>query len=283
MGKNSSIEWTHHTFNPWWGCAKVSPGCEHCYAETWARRVGANIWGAQQQRRFFTEKHWSEPLKWNADAEAERIHKRVFCASMADVFELRKDLDPWRRRLWALIGRTPWLDWLLLTKRPQNIENHVPWTKTWPDNVWIGASVEDQTRANERIPALLKYPAKFRFLSCEPLLGLVDLGQWTQRPQKGVNRIDWVIAGGESGPNARAMLPGWARQLRDQCQQAEIPFHFKQWGHWAPVAAPKAGNSLVHKFWDDVMGMEIFMAAKGKKIAGRRLDGMTWDQFPVAS
>ena len=283
MGKNSSIEWTHHTFNPWWGCTKVSPGCEHCYAETWARRVGANVWGTKQQRRFFTEKHWIEPLKWNDDAETEGIRKRVFCASMADVFELRKDLDPWRLRLWALIEQTPWLDWLLLTKRPQNIVNHVPWVGTWPENIWLGTSVEDQERADERIPMLLKYPAKYRFLSCEPLLGLVDLKQWTRRLPKSLNNIDWVIAGGESGPNARAMLPGWARQLRDQCQQADIPFHFKQWGHWAPVPAPKRETSLVHKFWDEVMGANIFMAAKGKKIAGRRLDGMTWDQFPVTA
>lgn len=283
MGKNSSIEWTHHTFNPWWGCTKVSPGCENCYAETWARRVGANIWGAKQSRRFFTDKHWSEPTKWNADAAAEGLRKRVFCASMSDVFESRSDLDPWRDRLWALIDQTPQLDWLLLTKRPQNVEEHVPWTKTWPNNVWIGTSVEDQERAKERIPVLLQFPAKYRFLSCEPLLGLVDLSQWTRQLPKGSNEIDWVIAGGESGPNSRAMLPGWARQLRDQCQQARIPFHFKQWGHWAPVPAPKRENTIVRKFWDEVTGADVFMQAKGKKIAGRRLDGMTWDQLPATA
>jgi protein gp37 len=127
MGKNSSIEWTDHTFNPWWGCTKVSPGCEHCYAEAWAKRVGANVWGSKSERRFFTEKHWSEPLKWNADAESEKTRKRVFCASMADVFEARIDLNPWRLKLWNLIEITPWLDWLLLTKRPQNIAERVPW------------------------------------------------------------------------------------------------------------------------------------------------------------
>ena len=113
MGKNSSIEWTDHTFNPWWGCAKVSPGCENCYAEAWAKRVGEKIWGASQSRRFFGEKHWDEPLKWNEDAKSGRCRRRVFCASMADVFESRKDLNPWRKRLWSLIGDTPWLDWLL--------------------------------------------------------------------------------------------------------------------------------------------------------------------------
>lgn len=265
MGKDSSIEWTDHTFNPWWGCTKVSPGCENCYAEAWSKRVGAKIWGATQDRRFFTEKHWSEPLKWNADAEDEKRRKRVFCASMADVFESRGDLDKWRNNLWTLIDETPWLDWLLLTKRPQNIASRVPWKKEWPSNVWMGTSVEDQQRADERIPILLKIPAKCRFLSCEPLLSQVDLNAWTRNRSKDLYPIDWVIAGGESGPNARAMLPGWARKLRDQCQQAEIPFHFKQWGHWAPVGAPTQDKSPVRRFWDEVSGAEIFMEPKGKK------------------
>jgi protein gp37 len=200
---------------------------------------------------------------------------------MSDVFEARSDLDPWRNRLWKLIDQTPLLDWLLLTKRPQNVGGKIPWGKQWPKNVWIGTSVEDQQRADERLPILLELPATYRFLSCEPLLGPIDLSKWTSQRPKHLYRIDWVIAGGESGPNARAMLPGWARKLRDQCQQSGIPFHFKQWGHWAPVPAPKRENSFVHKFWDEVTGAEIFMAAKGKKIAGRRLDGMTWDELPA--
>jgi len=283
MGKNSSIEWTDHTFNPWWGCAHVSPGCENCYAEAWAKRVGEKVWGTKQDRRFFTEKHWSEPLKWNADAESEKNRKRVFCASMADVFELRSDLDEWREKLWGLINETPSLDWLLLTKRPQNIGKTVPWIKDWPNNVWLGTTVEDQKRADERLPVLLQFPAKRRFLSCEPLLGPVDLSNWTRHRPKKLNEIDWVIAGGESGANARAMLPGWARKLRDECQQSGIPFHFKQWGHWTPVPAPRNEKSTVHKFWDEVMGMNIFMEAKGKKIAGRRLDGTTWDELPATA
>jgi protein gp37 len=283
MGKNSSIEWTDHTFNPWWGCAKVSPGCNNCYAEAWARRTGQDIWGVKRERRFFTEKHWAEPLKWNSDAQADRNRKRVFCASMADVFEARADLDPWRTKLWALIGETPWLDWLLLTKRPQNIKSRVPWTEHWPENVWLGTTVEDQERADERLPVLLQFPAKRRFLSCEPLLGPVDLTAWTIRRPKSLHSIDWLIAGGESGSNARVMLPGWAISLRNQCQNHNIPFHFKQWGHWAPVTAPRAPKSSIRKFWDAVMGAEIFMEAKGKKIAGRRLEGETWDQIPAAA
>ena len=283
MGKNSSIEWTHHTFNPWWGCAHVSPGCQNCYAETWAKRVGEKVWGVKEGRRFFTDKHWAEPLKWNEDAESDQQRKRVFCASMADVFELRTDLDVWRERLWQLISVTPWLDWLLLTKRPQNILNMVPWENDWPSNVWVGTTVEDQKRADERLPILLKIPAKCRFLSCEPLLGAVDLSKWIQSPEESFFSIDWVIAGGESGPNARAMLPGWARQLRDQCHVSKIPFHFKQWGHWAPVAGPATNKRPIRKFWDEVMGVNIFMEAKGKKVAGRRLDGTTWDQLPATT
>lgn len=280
MGKNSSIEWTDHTFNPWWGCAKVSPGCEHCYAETWAHRVGQNVWGAQKSRRFFTEHHWEEPKRWNSEAEGDNRRRRVFCASMADVFESRDELNQWRSKLWKLTSETPWLDWLLLTKRPQNIERMVPWKTKWPTNVWIGTTVEDQIRANERLPFLLQLPAARRFLSCEPLLGTVDLGKWAGERAKGFYPIDWVIAGGESGPRSRPMLPNWARSLRDQCQRNAIPFHFKQWGHWAPVATSNSNKPLVRQFWDDVEGKEIFMEAKGKKVAGRRLDGAIWDGIP---
>src|SRR5258708_7584279 len=117
MGKNSHIEWTHHTFNPWWGCTKVSPACDNCYAEAWAKRVGNDVWGSKAPRRFFSDSHWKEPLKWQAQAAEEEERARVFCASMADVFEARPELDAPRARLWKLIESTPNLDWLLLTKR----------------------------------------------------------------------------------------------------------------------------------------------------------------------
>ena len=126
MGKDSRIEWTHHTFNPWWGCVKVSPAYKHCYAEGWAKRVGLDVWGARAPRRFFSDAHWREPLKWNRGAETAGERRRVFCASMADVFEARDDLNPWRERLWQLIEATPFLDWLLLTKRPEHVGNCVP-------------------------------------------------------------------------------------------------------------------------------------------------------------
>ena len=283
MGQNSSIEWTDHTFNPRWGCVKVSPGCEHCYAESWAKRVGANVWGAKQDRRFFTDQHWREPLRWNSIARSQQERKRVFSASMADVFEARPDLDPWRRRLWSLIEQTPWLDWLLLTKRPQHILRLSPWQNSWPKNVWVGTSVEDQTRADERLSILLAVPARRRFLSCELLLGPVDLRAWLlDRPTR-LNPFDWVIAGGESGPAARPLLPAWARRLRDQCSVSRTPFHFKQSGHWVPIQEPIPDEVQVRKFWDEVLDRDVLMAAQGKKGAGRLLDGETWDGRPAAS
>ncbi len=280
MGKNSTIEWTDHTFNPWWGCTKISPGCTNCYAETWAKRVGKKVWGDTSPRRFFSDKHWAEPLNWNEDAKSLKRRRRVFCASMADVFEGRRDLDEERERLWELIENTPNLDWLLLTKRPENIGQRVPWRKEWPPNVWLGTTVEDQERATERLPLLLRYPARTRFLSCEPLIGPLDLSRWLMKSSR-LHPIDWVIAGGESGANARPMLPGWALRLRDQCGTASVPFHFKQWGHWAPVQAAEMGNSkAAQRFWDEVLGREVFMEAKGKREAGRHLDGKTWDEVP---
>jgi len=276
MAQDSKIEWTHHTFNPWWGCAKVSPACKYCYAETWAKRVGDKIWGNKAPRRFFTDKHWMEPLKWNKEAIKSKHRRRVFCASMADVFERRAELNLWRDRLWEIIEQTPMLDWLLLTKRPQNITSMTPWNnKSWPDNIWLGTTVENQHWAEKRLPDLLKHNAKVRFVSCEPLLGHLDLSPWMTGP--GFNRIDWVIAGGESGPHSRPMNPEWARSLRDQCLKEKAAFHFKQWGHWAPTELLTKEQKKIITFGD------IKMVAAGKKIAGRFLDGRTWDQLPISA
>jgi protein gp37 len=281
MAKNSTIEWTHHTFNPWWGCSKVSPACTNCYAEAWAKRVGQNVWGNRADRRTFGESHWEQPLRWDSEAEQFRTRYRVFCASMADVFEPRKDLSEERAKLWELIAATQNLDWLLLTKRPGSISSLAPWRDgCWPDNVWLGTTVESQVWADRRLPLLLKYPAKRRFLSCEPLLGPLDLSKWITNRQSGLFPIDWIIAGGESGPGARPMLPGWARSLRDQCDDADIPFHFKQWGHWAPSQKASGGAD---RFWDEIEGRLVTMQPKGKKEAGRRLDGRTWNQLPKAA
>jgi protein gp37 len=271
MGKNSKIEWTHHTFNPWWGCTRVSAACKHCYAEAWAKRVGKKIWGAKAPRRFFGDHHWSEPLKWNAEAKRANERARVFCASMADVFEVRKELDPWREKLWALIDQTPQLDWLLLTKRPQRISQSVPWSHDWPRNVWIGTTVEDQRSAEERLPHLADLPAAVRFISAEPLLSELSIATWLG------GSINWVITGGESGPRARPSSPSWFRSLLIQCMQANVPFHFKQWGDWAPgqginlAAARRAAQAAQ----DGTLMLRV-----GKKAAGRLLDGATWDGLP---
>ena len=281
MGKETKIEWTHHTFNPWWGCVKVSAACDHCYAETWAKRLGENVWGPLSERRFFSDAHWKEPLKWNAEAEAQGTRHRVFCASMADVFENRQDLIPHRLRLLELIEKTPHLDWLLLTKRIHLVRKQLPKGYEFPSNVWLGATVENQASAGKRIKYLLafKSPA-VRFLSCEPLLGPVDIREFLRRGEFGT-KIDWVIAGGESGAGSRPMEPQWPEDLRKQCSAARVPFHFKQWGHWAPIEL--AANAVTRRTVIHIVkykGTEVTLAAVGKRKAGRSLGGKHWDQFP---
>lgn len=233
MSENSKIEWCDHSFNPWWGCVKVSEGCANCYAESFSRRTGNDVWGIHAPRRKFEEKHWNEPKKWNAAAEAEGERKRVFCASMADVFEDRPDVLDDRKRLIQLISDTPWLDWLLLTKRPENIETFLglasngsyergEWNlRDHMKNVWLGTSAENQTRWDERLPILMGIPAAVHFVSAEPLLGKIEMGIW---------RPEWVIVGGESGPKFRNFDPDWARSIRDQCKRADVAFFMKQMG-----------------------------------------------------
>lgn len=270
MAKNSRIEWTTHTFNPWWGCVKVSPACKHCYAESWAKRVGQPVWGKKAPRRFFGDKHWSEPLRWNADAKKADIRPRVFCASMADVFEDRPDLDDTRLRLWALIEDTPALDWLVLTKRPENVAGMAPWSADWPANVWLGTTVETQEYADERLPYLSRIPAAVRFISAEPLLGPIDIRPWAQS-------LDWVITGGESGPKARPSSPSWFRDLLNACMADDIAFHFKQWGDWAPGQGFPLAKARAALADDGTQMLRI-----GKKAAGRVLDGSVWDGLPTA-
>jgi protein gp37 len=274
MGKDSKIEWTTHTFNPWWGCTKVSEACKHCYAESWAKRVGKDVWGPSVERRMFGDDHWRQPLRWNSEAAKAEHRPRVFCASMADVFEERSELDATRLRLWDLIEATPHLDWLLLTKRPQNVLERTRWGSDWPTNVWIGTTVELQKRADELLPELARIPAKVRFISAEPLLGPIDLSPWLG------SSVDWVITGGESGPKARPASPNWFRSLMIQCMERDVPFHFKQWGDWAPgktANLPKS-KSLRIAHADD--GTEMYRV--GKKVAGRLLDGNEWDGLPRA-
>ena len=283
MGKDSRIEWTHHTFNPWWGCVKVSPACDHCYAESWAKRVGSDVWGPESQRRFFTDAHWKEPLKWNRDAAAAGTRRRVFCASMADVFENRPDLISSRQRLFELIAATPMLDWLLLTKRIHLVKKLLPKNYELPAHVWIGTTVENDEYARKRLKYLLEVDTpSVRFVSCEPLLGPLSLEPYLRANTRGT-RIDWVIAGGESGHGARPMDPAWPENLQRQCSAAKVPFHFKQWGHWAPASNLELPhgyptNKVVH-FYEGTR--QVPVVSVGKNVAGRILRGRTWDQFPM--
>jgi protein gp37 len=278
MGQ-TKIEWTSYTrtdgrivpgytFNPWLGCSKVSPACRSCYAEAWAKRSGLVQWGDNAERRRTSESNWRQPLKWNKEAQRAGERRRVFCASLADVFEDHPTIMPgWRADLGRLILDTPYLDWLLLTKRPENVMRLA--LDFWvyisgvmgglPKNVWVGTTCENQEMADRRIPELLLIPAAVRFLSCEPLLGpinLIDGPWWDWRysydfyPKDMFKRpIDWVIAGGESGPHARPMHPEWARSLRDACASSGVSFFMKQMGSgWAKEfnAKDKKGGD-----WDE--------------------------------
>ncbi len=275
MAKDSKIEWTDHTFNPWWGCTKVSDACDHCYAETWAKRTGHQVWGHGGQRRFLSDDYWRHPLKWDEECANTGTRRRVFCASMADVFEWRADLKETRARLWELIELTPNLDWLLLTKRPHLAKRLVPWKERWPKNVWLGTTVENQRFAEARIPHLLESNACIKFISCEPLLGKLDLLPWLENRQ-----IDWVITGGETGGNARPSDPEWFLALKDQCIRTKTAFHFKQWGDWFPIEeeaamimGPKVRTLHSRKY-------SVGFVKSGKKKNGRILDGQSWDGLP---
>lgn len=358
MAENSKIEWTDHTFNPWRGCTKVSPGCANCYAEKMSKRNHKTLgtWGPSGKRVVASESMWKKPVKWNRDAKfameywkqrcdtekLEYIRPRVFCASLADVFEdwqgpmlnhkgeqLNLTMDDVRAQLFTLIDATPFLDWILVTKRPENIDRMVPpgpmakkckeaaWYR---NNVWLLTSVENQEQADKRIPELLKCRdmSPVLGLSCEPLLGPVDFTVGVKDYINGLNvyskptlpknyldELDWVIVGGESGPNARPIHPDWARSLRDQCAAAGVPYFFKQWGEWAPATreygilghvmpdtgVTSDGTNVCWIGWDgtttfpsghNVEDPVMAIAKIGKKRAGRMLDGKEWNDFPTA-
>lgn len=254
MARNSTIQWTDHTFNPWHGCTKISPGCANCYAAVHdARRLHEDVdhWGKGSPRMLRRMRAWDEPLRWDRAAHKAGVRRRVFCASLADVFEAEAPRME-QQRLWNLIARTPHLDWQLLTKRPERIMSSIPavWLDVAPHNVWYGTSVENADYV-WRIAEVCKVPAAVRFLSIEPLLGPI--------PRLPLEGIDWVIVGGESGPGARPMDISWARQVRDQVLARGIPFFFKQWGQ------------------HDAAGVR----RRSKGEAGRILDGRIWDDFPT--
>lgn len=390
MAENTKIEWCDSTFNPWTGCTKVGPGCDHCYAEGWAKRSGLVQWGPGAERRRTSAANWKKPLQWNAErfvectkcgwrGEQRKAHsggtqcpacsfgqetlkparRRVFCASLADVFDNEVPAE-WRADLFWLIHSTPNLDWLLVTKRIGNaagmmraamleIDPSGEWPAPWP-NVWLGITVVNQAEADRDIPKLLKIPAAVRFLSMEPLLGPVDIepyitscnGCGNQGSQGGYligydqhaqslcgkacsrsaiggegPSIDWVVVGGESGPGARPMHLQWARDIRDQCEAAGVPFLFKQWGEWETGFQRSDGTPVFRQFdtheqwvakassWVnggiclDRNGKQLqrgadmaeardagnfpvtIMHKVGKKKAGRLLDGREHNGFPI--
>ena len=371
MADRSGIEWTDSTFNAWMGCTKVSPACDHCYAADHRAVHALGIqWGAGQPRRRTSVANWTQPRRWNDQAFGEcrqcrwrgemrecrsvphpddqtpvrgcptcnspcvwPARRRVFCSSLADVFD--NEVDPtWRRDLFELILHTPNLDWLLLTKRIGNVpamledllhrsRYHAEWAqiRDWldgkpPANVWLGATICNQVEADRDIPKLLSVPAAVRFLSIEPLLGEVNLFPSAFLPcvraesvimdpttgayeccrecdYTGVGNemgIDWIIAGGESGGAARPMHPDWVRSLRDQCASAGVPFLFKQWGEWGPIhqplgcTAPLSGHAIKGD-WPmlvDLGDPHGGLIRCGKKNAGRVLDGVEHNGFPLA-
>lgn len=336
MSENTKIEWCDHTFNPWIGCTKVGPGCDNCYAEAdFGHRRKVVRWGAGQPRKRTAPSTWAQPIRWNdhefvaceacghrgtpvrvgtngngracakCDLECVReVRPRVFCASLADVFDNEVPAH-WRIDLLELIAKTPNIDWLLLTKRignahgmlneaARNLVGGLPtwWSAdAWP-NVWLGATIVNQEEADRDIPKLLAVPAAKRFLSMEPLLGPVNLerpmpgpdmdqggGQMICQPWLIQSGIDWVIVGGESGPGARPMHPDWARSLRDQCQAAGVPFLFKQWGEWGPTWF-EAHNYLGPLAPSDPSGVSAI--AGTRLIVGRYEDGRAYeDIWPV--
>lgn len=310
MSLHTRIEWADATFNPWLGCTKVSPACDHCYAEAFAKRYGWATWGAGQARKRTSESYWRQPLAWDRKAAKAGKPLRVFCASLADVFDAEAP-DSWRDGLFQVIDETPHLIWMLLTKRPKVMRNYLGDELPRP-NVWLGSTVENQAMADLRIPLLLETPAAKRFVSMEPLLGPVDLSKWIggvhHHPDNDVTNpavralvyaarramgptIDWVIAGGESGAHARPSHPEWFRALRDQCAAAGVPFHFKQWGEFvtedqSPDDITLPGESRgPWAVWNPKRerwgGDDTQVYRVGKKASGRLLDGREWNEVPT--
>jgi protein gp37 len=274
MGEASTIEWTDATFQPWIGCQRVSPGCTNCYAETFDRRVGGGVdpadgvkklrWGPTAPRTRTSKAYWRGPVNWNKHAAAAGVRRRVFCASLADVFEDRPELVLVRRDLFELIDATPSLDWQLLTKRPENIARLMPAREVggyeWPRlNVWLGTTIEDQQRANERVPKLLEVPAVVHFLSCEPLLEAVTLPK--------LRGLDWVIIGGESGGGARPFDVAWARSLVRQAVDLGAKPFVKQLGAYVRT---RNDDSLICDFSEG--GWNLDPGQVEEHLAGHRDD-----------
>ena len=318
----TKIEWTEKTYNPVTGCTKVSAGCEHCYAERMAKRF-AGRFGYPADDPFRVTLHpdkLTEPLHWKKPC-------RIFPCSMSDLFHEDVPFE-FTHRVFVVMMNAKRHFFQVLTKRPGRLLAFCEWesvriaeesdyVRLPLPNVHLGVTVENQDAADERIPILLQTPAAVRFISAEPMLGPVDVTPYVPRITKaytcpsgdfcpaGIRRgLDWVIAGGESGPGARPMHPDWVRDLRDQCTAANVPFFFKQWGAYAPgdmvdqatiwrfhkrysyghsppeaIRYAKAGGTFVPA-GDGCCGEYTTMYRVGKKKAGRMLDGRTWDEYP---
>lgn len=226
MSESTTIGWTDATFNPWWGCVEVSRECDNCYARVWARRTGKQVWGKHSPRRAASEAYWRLPFtKLRAKADELGRPCRVFCASMADVFETHPDLPPLRERLWDVIERTPWIDWQLLTKRPRSVQLMAPWGDDWPANVWIGTSI-GAPEHTWRADVLREIPAAVRFISAEPLLGDLFSGK---RPLS-LAGVHWLIVGGESGGKARPFALEHCRALMAAARAERTATFIKQLG-----------------------------------------------------
>jgi len=311
MGEYTGIAWCDSTFNPWHGCSKVSAGCEHCFALRDASRWGqAALWGPERLRRHFGDAHWHEPELWDRRAARDGIRRRVFCGSMCDWLEYNdadSQVEADRERLLNLVEKTMNLDWLLLTKRPEHLISlawSVP-TLYWPRNAWFGVTIENQDRADALMPNVLTFArqAPILFVSAEPLLGPLHLddgiNRWYSCMEAGKHDldsdccetyantgdrhflgVDWVICGGESGPDARPMHPDWVRSLRDNTKAASVPFFFKQWGEWLPEDQlrfdPQVRTEAVHEWPDGRRSYRV-----GRKAAGDLLDGVQWREFPM--
>jgi protein gp37 len=250
MGEQTAISWTDHTFNPWWGCWKIADECKHCYADDLANRYAKGLWGRTAPRRFFSDKHWNEPRKWNRKAKRDGVRRRVFVGSMCDwaevhpVPEIAAQMDAARERLFALIKECTSLDWLLLSKRTSSVAQHLPWmapevcgphgavqiAKPW-SHVWIGTTAGTRERMRRDGSDVRLIPAAVRFISCEPLLEDIPRDEWDAvlDPGAGGGEIHWLIVGNESGHKRRPAEMDWVRTARDAAAAHDVRFHFKQW------------------------------------------------------
>lgn len=254
MAEKSIIAWTDSTWNLAWGCTKIDPGCKNCYADTLSSRYGHDVWGPNAPRRTFGEKHWREPFQWAASKKvgvlgAGQPHL-VFCSSMCDIFEDHPTIETERQKLWPLIRATPELHWQLLTKRADRIAANLPsdWGNGYP-NVWLGVSISEE-KGIWRADHLRNIPALVHFISYEPALGpLADCLD--------LSGIEWLIFGGESGPDFRPMEIQWARDIRETCRQSGTAFFFKQSAAYRTEMGTELDGEIVRAFPEKLGSLEL--------------------------